>query len=308
MSLRADALNLALRLLVKPVLARAPVPGLARQGLDIAVRIGSPMPPLACVLDDETGGEAGVAMRWVSCGPAAVDKAILYFHGGGYIAGSPATHTPMLAWLAQRAGLRAALPAYRLVPETAFPAQFDDGLNAWEALIAKGYRPGDIILGGDSAGGGLALALLGALCARATPPGAAFALSPWTDLNLSSQSLVDNRASDPLFPAARIGELRDLILQGGAADDPRISPLFGEFDGCPPVFLQVSTSEILRDDSTRMAARLRDFGADVTLDIQPGLPHVWALLHPWLPEAGAAFDRIAAFMRQQVASGPADEN
>lgn len=293
MSLRRVVLNTALRALVKPVLRHSSDPVFGRRAFALSARLFFRRPPFVVHLPDRLGA---LPCAVVSCGPARPRRAILYFHGGGYIAGSPVTHMGLIAAISRRTGLRIYAPDYRLAPEHPAPAQFEDACAAWQALIGRGYRPGDIALGGDSAGGGLALALLSHLCRGGTPPAALFAFSPWTDPAGSGASLKINARCDPVFPADRFGVLADIVLQGGDPRDPRIAPLDAAFPGCPPVFLQFSGDEILADDSRRMAPRLD--GA--VLDEWSGLPHVWTLFAGWLPEADAALDRLAGFMRERA--------
>ncbi|WP_343116654.1 alpha/beta hydrolase [Ostreiculturibacter nitratireducens] len=294
MSLRAAATTIALRALAKPLLARIQDPGFARSSFELAARFIFRPAPNALYLPAPPGANAGL---WISSGRVAPRRVILYLHGGAYIAGSPHTHREMIARISRRSGLRVFAPDYPLVPEAVAPAAFDAALSAWRGLVAIGYRPSDIVLGGDSAGGGLALALLGRLCAEGTPPAGLFAFSPWTDLTLSGRSLQANAAKDPLLPAGRVAEIRDMVIGSLAPEDPRISPVFARFPGCPPVFLQASESEILRDDTLRMAERLKAEGARVTVDLWPPLPHVWPILYGHIPEAAPALDRIAAFLR-----------
>ncbi len=238
-------------------------------------------------------------------GPADSDgPVILYFHGGGYVTGSPRTHAPLARYLARRTEAPVCLPRYRLAPEHPFPAAFEDAVGAWEALIARGHDPAQVALGGDSAGGGLALALLAHLCATGqAKPAAVFAFSPFTDLTLSGASLRENARSEILLPAERLEKLRARILQGADPSDPRISPLFGDFTDAPPVFLQVARTEILRDDALRMAEALRAQGVEVRCDVWGNLPHVWQFFPGWLPEARRALDQVAAFLRARIAEG-----
>jgi acetyl esterase/lipase len=220
---------------------------------------------------------------------------LLYFHGGGYVFGSPETHRAMLARLSGETGSPACLPAYRLAPEHGFPAAVEDALAVWRAVAG---RPGGVILGGDSAGGGLALALLGEVLRQGLPvPRGCFALSPLTDLTFSGQSLRSNAASDVMLPAGRAAEMAQIYLQGATADDPRASPLFADFTGAPPVWLCAGDTEILLDDTRRMAARLRAQGATVTEIIEHDLPHVWPYFHTLLPEARETLHALAAWIR-----------
>lgn len=288
MSLQAALLDQALRRLVRPRLARLTDPAAARRDFDIMARLFL-WPPRGARLDPSpvTGG-----LRADPPGPGG-PGAILYFHGGGYVAGSPATHRGLIARLAAAAGLPVHAPAYRLAPEHPLPAALDDARAAWDALVASGLAPARIALGGDSAGGGLALSLLADLCRAGTPPAAAFAFSPWTDLTGSAPSLRAHAATDALLPAARFRELAALARGGLPADDPRASPLFAAFPACPPVLLFAATGEILRDDAVRMATRL---GPAAVLRLEPGLPHAWPVFGR-LPEAMVTIGETAAFVR-----------
>lgn len=294
LSLRARLVRSVLRTTVKPLLARMHNPLLARKGFALTAGLLFRDPAFAHSLPWPIAGSPGLRISGTGAGGQG---AILYLHGGGYVAGSPATHRAMLARLSQMTGLEVFAPDYPLAPEHPAPAQSVAALAAWTALVALGHRPRNIVLGGDSAGGGLALALLSQLCRDGRPPAGLFALSPWTDLTLSGPSMLGNARADPILPARRAPEAVALVRGGLPPDDPRLSPLFAEFPGCPPVLLQLADTEILLDDSIRMAEKLRGAGTQVTLDLWPGLPHVWPLLAGWLPEADQALQRIASFVR-----------
>lgn len=231
---------------------------------------------------------------------ARTDAAILYFHGGGYIAGSPETHRALIGALARISGLAVFAPAYRLAPEHPFPAAWDDAQAAWEMVLGQGFRPDRILLGGDSAGGGLALSLLARLCGTGTPPAGAFAFSPWTDLAGRGASIRTNADSDALLPAARLPDLTGFVLAGHPADDPRASPVCAAYPQCPPILLFASRSEILLDDSRALAARLAAEGAPVTLSLGDGLPHAWPAFAGLLPEAMDTIRDAAAFARRTL--------
>lgn len=306
MSVALRLLNPALRLLIKRMLARTPdeeIPAL-RAKFERTARWQFRPPPFTLRLP--TTLIPGLPATWISHRPASRTRdkrVILYFHGGGFIAGSPATHSAMLGELARLSGLEICAVDYRLAPENPFPAAFDDCLAAFGALEAKGYAPGDIILGGDSAGGGLALAVLGQLCREGRPPAAVFVLSPLVDFTFASGSLRENAHSDPLLPVSRSDDVARWYLAGADPRDPRASPIFGAFPDPPPVFFQFSDSEILRDESLAMADHLEAAGGRVHRDQWPGTPHVWALFHNVLPEAREALEGIARFIGDQPGAG-----
>ena len=238
----------------------------------------------------------GVPVRWVMA--RGVDRRtgplLLYFHGGGYVFGSSLTHRGMLGRLSQIAGLPACLPDYRLAPEHPFPAAVEDALIVYRAVA---YHPGGVILGGDSAGGGLALALLGEILQQGLPrPLGTFAFSPLTDMTFSGESFRANAQAEVLLPAARAREIAEMYLGRAAPDDPRASPLFADFKGAPPVWLTAGDTEILCDDTRRMARHLARLGVEVTEVIARDLPHVWPYFGIYMPEAMATLREVGAWI------------
>ena len=293
MSLRRGLLNWYLRRTEKPYLARVSDPETVRRSFEKNARRFFHGPRGAAYASGEIAGLRVLSVR----GPGVAEgdgPLILYFHGGGYVFGSPRTHRAMLAFLSREAACPACLPDYPKAPEAPFPAAFEAALAVYRAMMD---RPGGIVLGGDSAGGGLALALLGEICRLDLPrPRGCFAMSPLTDLTGSGESLTRNAALDAILPAERAAELLDLYLQGAAPDDPRASPLCAEFRGACPVWLCAGDTEIMLDDTRRMAAHLRDHGAPVTEVIANDLPHVWPIFHNILPEARHTLADIAAWI------------
>lgn len=293
-------LGALLRRTVRARLKHATDPRPLRRHLELAAWFNFRSVPHMHALPTRFESPAGERQAlWVGAGAVHEDRVVFYLHGGGYIAGSPQTHMKMVARLARMAGMRAFVPSYRLAPEHPAPAALQDARAAFEHLLAKGYRADQIIIGGDSAGGGLALALLAQLCQAGLRPQAVFALAPFCDLTFSGASVQDNAQRDHLFPGDRGPFLANLVLGALSPLDPRISPLFGDFPQCPPVLLQVSESEILRDDSRRMAQALRAVGADVTVQEWPEAPHVWQIFDGWLPEARQALRHVAEFIVRQ---------
>lgn len=242
----------------------------------------------------------GGAYSEVTAGPVSGQGVLLWLHGGAYLLGSSATHAPMLGRISRLARLAVIAPDYRLAPEHPAPAAFEDAVAAHSALLDLGWRPEQIVLGGDSAGGGLALALLADLCRRDLRPAGLVALSPWTDLTAASDSLQRNAAREPLFPAEKIGFLIGLVKGCLSPDDPRLSPMFASFDRPPPVLIHVGSDEILHDDSIRMAAHLRQAGGDVSVQICEGGLHVWHMLDGWVPEARESLREVARFCRHHL--------
>jgi acetyl esterase/lipase len=291
--MRLWLLSLGLRVFAKPSLARAATPAAARAQFKLGAKVFR-APPYMLHLP----GSGPLPLDQISVGAVRDDAVILYFHGGGYLAGSPATHAAMLGRLSKLTGLRVIAPDYRLAPEHPAPAAFEDARTAFEMVLQQGYSPGQIILGGDSSGGGLALALLADLCERRMAPAALFAFSPWTDLAMTGETLRSHAKADPLVPVARIADALGFVLGDLQPVDARISPLYGSFPGVPPVLIQVGTTEVLLDDSRRMAARLRGFGDDVTLSEWARAPHVWQIFDGYVPQARAALREVADFVKR----------
>jgi epsilon-lactone hydrolase len=302
MSWQADAIARFMRAVVRPMMARTKNPQPARARFHRWAALWFRKPPLTLVQEGKAGPVAGV---WISNRPRG-EGVVLYFHGGAYMIGAPETHAAMLAELARLSGARVFAARYRLAPEHPFPAAFEDALAAFDGLVALGHAPETIVLGGDSAGGGLALALLAHLCGSGRRPAGLLAFSPWTDLTFTGASLVTNARRDQMLPAHRLTETRAYILGGarpGTADDPRLSPLYASFPNPPPVMIHSAESEILRDDSMRMRSRLP--GAEIRL--AGDLPHVWPILHNYLPEARATLAESADFIRRCLPP-PSDES
>lgn len=297
MSVRLRLLSAGARLFVKPLFRVSADPVRDAQRLQRLSEAMIVRPPFTLHLPRELGGRPA---HWIEGRGVRRSGVILYFHGGGYFAGSGLTHIGLLARLSGYAGAPVFAQDYSLLYESPFPAAFDDAVAAWDDLIQRGYRPSDIVLGGDSAGGGLALAVLARVLGRGERPAGLFAMSPWTDLTLSGGSVQTNAAVDPVLPADRMQAAADAYLKGAAADDPRASPLFADFTAPPPVFLQVGSPEVLEDDTYRMADVLRAAGGDVQVQTWSGAPHVWHLGEYWVPEARAALRDIAGFVQTSL--------
>ena len=295
MSWQVRVLTILSRWIGRPLLQRTATPERAARDFERAAALVFRAQPHHLRL--ERGQDP--VMHWVRVGPVAPRRVILYFHGGGYLAGSPRTHQALLTALSKLTGVEVCAPAYRLLQTAPFPAAFEDALTAWNRLMAIGYRPADVVLAGDSAGGGLVFALLSHLTLQGQTPAAAVGLSPWVDLTLSGPSLAD--PAESFLPVNRIPEVVALYLAGADPSDPRASPLFARFVAPPPVLIHYASTEALRDDALRMADCLTAAGGDVTVTVWSNAPHAWHILDGWVPEARAALQDVARFIQTSFA-------
>jgi acetyl esterase/lipase len=225
-------------------------------------------------------------------------RTAIYFHGGGYLYTRAADALSAVAALATRCQMNAVAPEYRRAPESPFPAAVDDAIAVYRALLADGVSATDIVLAGDSAGGGLALACLIAAGRAALPvPAAGVVFSPWTDLAVEGDSA--DAADDPVVDGAGLRSMAETYLAGGDARSPLASPLYAtdaELAALPPLLVQVGTREALLDDSRRFVARAVAAGARVEYVEYPDVVHMWMVMAPELPESCQAFDAAAEFL------------
>ncbi|MBL0172992.1 MAG: alpha/beta hydrolase [Gemmatimonadaceae bacterium] len=229
---------------------------------------------------------------------------LLYLHGGGYLAGSPETHRPLVASLVRRLEGAAFVPDYRLAPEHPYPAALDDARAAYGHLLSLGIAPARIVIAGDSAGGGLALALTLALRDTHAPlPAAVVTFSPWTDLAATGRSIEENTDRCAMFAGITIHRAATFYLGASNPRLPYISPLYGEFAGMPPLLVHASEDEVLRDDAVRVAERARAAGVDVELRLWQRVPHVWQFFPAVLPEAAESLTDTVRFITDRVRGG-----
>ena len=248
---------------------------------------------------------AGLQAEWLLPDGVDTSRRLLYLHGGAWSAGDPDSHRGLTSRIARASGMAVLAIHYRLIPEHAFPAGLDDCVHAYRWLRDNGPMGASpaqaVFIAGDSAGGNLTLATLLACKARGIPlPTAAVPLSACTDMLATGESYRTRAEADPIIKGTPEGMaiMAQMYTQGRAdARDPLVSPLYGDLAGLPPLLLQVGDAEVLRDDSTMFAERARAAGVDVTLEVWPEMPHVWQLFGGFLPEADAAIERIAAFLR-----------
>jgi acetyl esterase/lipase len=250
----------------------------------------------------DSQGDAPLRGEWLELAAAKHPvRTVLYCHGGGYYFCSPASHRPLVFGLATRSRARTFSLDYRLAPEHPFPAALEDALAAYRRLLTDGTPPESIVIAGDSAGGGLALATLVALRDAGDPlPAAGVLFSPWTDLAATGGTLKTNDGLDPMFCGAAIARAAKFYIGDADPADPYLSPLYADLSGLPPLLIQASSTEVLLDDARRVAERARAAGVAVELEIWPKMPHVWQLWIPFVPEAKEALERAAHFIRRHA--------
>ena len=227
---------------------------------------------------------------------------VLYFHGGVYVMGDALLSADLASQVGRRTHAKVISVDYRLAPEHPYPAAVDDALAAYEALLQSGVDPSDIAFAGESAGGGLAIATLVNARDHGLPlPAAAFVMSPYADLSLAGTSMETRHEVDPLLSREA---LQARVTDYTSGQDPAlglISPVFADLSGLPPLIIQAGTHEVLLDDALRLAQRAASADVEVTLDITPGVPHVFQAYYPILGEAAAALDRAGQFLSAQLA-------
>lgn len=297
-SLRATLVDLYLRSVMKPKPLHRIDPVKLRAWFDSRAITMTPKGVDLEVV--ETGAVKGEWHR----PSAGAERTILYLHGGGYVFGAPRLYRTMTYPWALKARANVFAPVYRLAPEHPCPAAIDDAVAAYDWLLAEGATPDRLVVAGDSAGGGLALAMLMALRDAGRPmPAGAVLFSPWTDLGATGPSVAANAHSDAMFMTETITEGAKRYSGDLDLKDPRVSPLFGEFKGLPPLLLFASRTELLFDDSARLIPKARAAGVSARLEAQDGLPHVWPMFYALMPEAKASIALAAQFVLERTEAG-----
>jgi epsilon-lactone hydrolase len=240
----------------------------------------------------------GVSAEWSTAPGSDAARVLLYLHGGGFSAGSIVSHRSMVTETGRVAQARTLAIDYRRTPEHPFPAALEDTLRTYQWLLAQGIRPERIAVGGDSAGGGLTLALMLALRERGLPlPACGWCISPWVDMQATGGSYADKAAVDPMISREYIQELAGWYLGGTAPTTPLAAPIHADLRGLPPLLIQVGSAETLLDDSTRLAARAGAADVRVTLEVWPRMIHAWPLFHQQLTDGWRAIATAGAFIR-----------
>ena len=241
---------------------------------------------------------AGVKAEWTSTPNAAANRAILYFHGGGFVIGSLDSHRHAVAEMGRAAATRVLALEYRMAPEHPFPAPVEDAVAGYRYLLAQGYAPSHIALAGDSAGGGLVVSALLAIRDAGLPqPSCGWCISPWIDMEATGGSITSKSGEDPSVQKAGLEFMAKTYLGGADPKNPLASPLHADFAGLAPLLIQVGAAETLLDDSTRLAALAGAAHVAVTLEVWPEMIHVWHVMHPVLAAGRRAIVNGGAFVR-----------
>jgi monoterpene epsilon-lactone hydrolase len=258
--------------------------------------------PVAADVELAPADAGGVPAEWSVVPGSDPSRVLLFFHGGGYCSGSVLSHRRMVTEAGRAAKIRTLAVAYRLAPEHPFPAALDDALAAWRFLRGQGIAAAHVAVGGDSAGGGLTAALINRLRdLHEELPGCAWLCSPWTDLTMSGGTLATKDAVDPLIHKTYLEELASAYVPVGIdRKDPRVSPLFADLAGFPPLLIQVGAAETLLADATRFAAAAGAADVAVTLEIWPYMTHAWPMWNAHLDAGRRALASAGAFAHRHL--------
>lgn len=301
MSFRMKLINFALRTTVKPILSLIPFNRLTLGVPRELVRIvGSISPPnKACFIHSVSAHNipAEVVEYAQNCYPGTT-QVMLYLHGGGYIAGSPLTHRNITTRLSYYAECTVLAIDYRKAPEHPYPAALDDAVESYTWLLEQGYKPENIIILGDSAGGNLTLATALAIRDRQLPQCAGIVcISPWTDLTASGETHTTKKSNDPMIPSHRVIEAALLYANGIPLDDPRVSPLYADYENMPPMLIHVGDKEVLLSDSQNLHKRAIMHGVKSHIKIWKNAPHVFQLFAGLAPQSSQSLKEIALFAK-----------
>ncbi|ACK49214.1 Alpha/beta hydrolase fold-3 domain protein [Methylocella silvestris BL2] len=285
---------------VRALLGSKPRPvGLAERRERIEAVAGHPAAP-DIALETETLNS--VPLEWSLAPTSDPSRVLLFFHGGGYCSGSIKSHRGMATEAGRAAGARTLAVGYRLAPEHPFPAALEDAKAAYGLLLDRGYAPSRIAVGGDSAGGGLSLALMISLREEGRAlPACAWLISPWVDLEMTGASIETKAAIDPLIHKAYLQELAEAYLAGADPRNPLVSPLHADLRGLPPILTQVGSAETLLDDAVRITGKAGAADVAASLEIWPDMIHAWPLWADRVAAGRRALAAAGAFMRSKFA-------
>ena len=263
-----------------------------------AADIGSALFFMPAGVDTEPVQVDHIDCEWIIPRKADHNKVFLYLHGGGYALGSKQTHRALVAEIVRQAGICALIPEYRLAPEFPFPCAMLDAVRCYEWLLDTGHDPADIVVGGDSAGGGLCLSMLLEIRERGLPmPSKQVLISPWVDLTVSKPSIFKFMDKTPMFYYREMKAWARNYADDYPLDHPRVSPLYADLSGLPPMLLQMSDTEVLVDEDMELAEKARESGIDVTHQVSHGLMHVWHVYWRYLEQGREAITKIVDYIK-----------
>lgn len=244
----------------------------------------------------------GIPAEWLIPANLQNSGVVLYLHGGGYAMGSINTHRALMSRIAVASKTKVFGIEYRLAPENPFPCAIDDAFKAYNWLLQQGFDNSKIVIAGDSAGGGLTAALLIRIRDENAPrPSAGVCLSPWLDLAITGETALTLAAEDPMIDLASVKSFAMYYATKEQHLHPWVSPLYADLTGLPPVYIQVSTSEILLDDTRRFAEKAKTAGVDIQVDYWEKMVHVWQAFGSYLPEALQAIQKLGAYIEKKTA-------
>jgi len=240
----------------------------------------------------------GVPGAWILPANASERNVVLYLHGGGFIAGSIASHRDLATRIANASGSKTVIIDYRLAPEHPFPGGLEDAVQAYTWLLNHGFSASRMAIAGDSAGGGLALSLLLTIKDRGLPmPGSAALISPWTDLECKNRSHTTNQKTDPMLNQHMLFSTAQLYTGEKNWDHPLVSPANGDFQGMCPLLVQVGSREVLQDDAVLLVKKAKAAGVPAELEIWDGMFHVWHYFSRYLTQGREAVEKIGSFIK-----------
>jgi epsilon-lactone hydrolase len=289
---------------LQEAMAARPVPPPPADIVEQRTRIDEAMAQLPLAEGTVTQPFVRSGVPGIECRPVEMaDDApiLLYFHGGGFRIASALAYRSYGSHLAAVLGARVLLVDYRLAPEHKFPKAVDDCFAVWESLLAEGIDTGRIVIAGDSAGGGLAASVTMHALADGVLPAGVICCSPWVDLTITADTYDTNAESDKLFSRTSAEEAAPAYLGGADPMNPIASPLFGDWNGAPPLLILVGDAEVLLDDSRKLADVAKAAGVDVTLSVYPEMPHIWTMSYPAFPEAVEGVTEMAEFVASVTA-------
>lgn len=298
MSVRASLMSLVSRLTIKKKMATFTDPAEVRDGL------GGPPGKLPEEVAVEVIDAGGVPAEWVTWPDSQEGAALLYLHGGGYVFGNLDSHRDIAWRLAKETGMKVLLLDYRLAPEHPFPAAVEDASASYRWLLEQGYAADRIVVGGDSAGGGLTAALMVSMKELGVSlPAASVLISPWADLSLTGESLLANARSDPMLSPEAIDKFATLYMGDGDRRAPTASPVFADLAGLPPTYVMVGSTEVLFSDAETLVNRINDAGGRASLRVWPKMLHVFPVFARLIPEGREAIEDMSAFIRGELGIG-----